>query len=122
MSRAKALTLGEQAYNAYLHQIDPQHMKPDLPQWPHHLTQEALRHWHTAVGPGIRSTKPHYRLMKAGDLPTPSCGVLVMYYKGNDGKWQPWHTERPTLFHRNEYVWVRCTYDTGNPLAIPSLG
>ncbi|WOL24335.1 hypothetical protein fHeYen801_125 [Yersinia phage fHe-Yen8-01] len=75
MSRNKPMTLGEQAYNAYLNHLDPGKMNKNFPQWPHHLTEAQLRHWHTAVGPDLRSIKPHYKLVKIDDV---RCGSRVI--------------------------------------------
>lgn len=120
MSRAKAMTLGEAAYNAYLFQIDPQHLNSDLPRWPEHLTEAQLRHWHTAVGPALRRTKPHYRWMRAFDLPTVEVGQLEIYAKGESGAWQVWRTQRPTLFRPDVQMWVRCDYHNGGVEVVPT--
>lgn len=120
MSRAKAMTLGEAAYNESLRQLDPGYVNPNFPQWPKHLTQGQLRHWHTAVGPSMRRTKPHYRWMRACDLPTVEVGQLEIYAKGESGAWQVWRTQRPTLFRPDVQVWVRCDYHNGGVEVVPT--
>lgn len=120
MSRNHAMTLGEAAYNAYLFQIDPGYMNPRLPQWPDHLPQRVLRHWHTCVGPSLRRSKPHYRRMKASELPAVEVGWLEVFFRGDDGKWQVFHTQRPTLFKPDDRLWVRCDYNNGGVEVVPT--
>lgn len=121
MSRAKAMTLGEQAYNESLRQLDPGYVNPNLPQWPQHLTQGQLRHWHTAVGPSLRRTKPHYRRMRAGDLPAVEAGQLEIYYWGEVTQcWSVFRTQRPSMFKPDDLVWVRCAYDHPAPEIVPT--
>lgn len=121
MSRAKAMTLGEAAYNESLRQLDPGYVNPNFPQWPKHLTQGQLRHWHTAVGPSIRRTKPHYRRMRACDLPAVEVGQLEVYSQDDSGRWMGWHTQRPTLFKPEAKLWVRCNYYNGGVEVVPTI-
>lgn len=81
MSRSHAMTLGEEAYNAYLFHLDPGYMNPRLPRWPEHLTQREMRHWHTAVGPSLRSSKPHYRLIYVDGIPCNPLGYTEILLK-----------------------------------------
>lgn len=109
------MTLGEQAYNESLRMVDPQFMNASLPQWPHHLTQGQLRHWHTAVGRGIRSTKHHFRFMRKLPRPTQD-GYFFVYYLDSRGMWSPLKVTYSHFIRFDTHMWVSCDFYTGQPM------